>query len=66
MEALDKAVTDVRAIHITKAADTVVVTARAEQIPRIWRVIGLLSTSGSTRIFLASLMMHPPLEFVVV
>ena len=42
------------------AAFSDVVTASAEQIPRICSVIGLLSINGSVTSFLASLMRHPP------
>ena len=43
----EKISTAITARHMTSAARSDVVTARAEQIPRICRVIGLLSTSGS-------------------
>ena len=51
-EALENAVTKVTATHMTSAVESCVVTAKAEQIPSTWRVIGLLFTIGSNRTFL--------------
>lgn len=44
----ENAVTKVTAMDITKATCNDEVTASAEQMPRTCRVIGLLSTIGST------------------
>ena len=42
--------TTVSAIDIVSAVDMEVVTASAEQMPRIWTVTGFLSTRGSVRL----------------
>ena len=52
MAALEKAVTTVSAMHIVIVVESFDVTASAEQIPRTWRMTGLLSTIGSKMIFL--------------
>ena len=56
---LENAVTNVKAIHITKAFFTLVVTASAEQIPRICNAIGLLLKIGVVKIFLVSAKSEP-------
>jgi len=48
IDALEHAMTPVSATHMSSDAASVVVTASAEQTPRIWTVIGLLSIRGST------------------
>jgi hypothetical protein len=45
----DRQSTTVSATDMVIAVDKVVVTARAEQMPNICRVIGLLPISGRTR-----------------
>ncbi|CAI8834499.1 protein of unknown function [Methylococcus capsulatus] len=54
MPALEQAVTEVSARLMIKAVDNCEVTAKAEQMPSTWRVMGLLSTSGSMRTFFDS------------
>ena len=59
---LENAVTKVNAIHMTKAFATLVVTASAEQIPKICSAIGLLLKIGVVKILLVSAMiilLHP-------
>lgn len=51
---LENAVTKVNATHITMALAMLVVTASAEQIPRICRAMGLLSKIGEVKILLVS------------
>ena len=41
--------TDVRAIHIINVTFKLLVTANAEQIPKIWSVIGFSLIRGFTR-----------------
>src|SRR5690606_6675247 len=48
---LAMAITKITDKAITKVGCNLVVTANAEQIPKTWIVIGLLSTSGSFTIF---------------
>ena len=45
---LEKAVTNVRAMHIVTAVSSFVVTASAEQMPSTCSAIGLLLNSGSS------------------
>ena len=52
MNILEKAVTKLTAIAITTAVFNCVVTANAEQIPKICNAIGLLSTTGDNKSFL--------------
>ncbi len=52
MMTLEAVSTAVRARHITAAVSILTVTASAEQMPRIWMVIGLLSERGSRMICL--------------
>ena len=52
---LEKAVTAVNAKHITRVVSKPVVTANAEQIPRICNAIGLSSKIGVIKIFFVSL-----------
>src|SRR5690554_8215304 len=63
---LEKAVTAITDRHMTMVTFMLVVTARAEQIPRICRPIGLLLNMGSKRTCLAdaSAMIRPPLHEV--
>src|SRR5690554_596000 len=49
----EKAVTAITEAHITSVTLRLVVTASAEQIPRICKAIGLLLKIGSNRTFLA-------------
>ena len=49
MEALDRPVTSVTATDIAKAVSSFVVTASAEQMPRICNAIGLFLMIGSSR-----------------
>ncbi len=49
IDAPDSASTQVTAADITSAVSSVVVTASAEQMPRICRVIGFSPTSGVMR-----------------
>ena len=51
---LENAVTSVTASVITTAVSSLVVTARAEQTPSTWSVIGLLANSGPMSTFLTS------------
>ena len=46
MNKLEKEQTLVKATHITKVTVKLLVTAKAEQIPKIWSVIGFSSISG--------------------
>ena len=43
----ERATTTVSATLMTRAVSSLVVTARAEQMPRTWSPMGLLSKSGS-------------------
>tara|TARA_B100000945_G_C19915754_1_gene382774 strand:- start:294 stop:521 length:228 start_codon:yes stop_codon:yes gene_type:complete len=52
----EDASTNIRAKDITIAFSTLTVTAKAEQIPNICFVIGLLSINGSENIFLELLL----------
>src|SRR5690606_41287558 len=54
---LENAVTKVNATLITSAFATLVVTANAEQIPKICRAIGLLSKIGEVKIVFVSAML---------
>src|SRR5690606_27706158 len=54
MNRFENAVTSVSATHITKATRKLVVTASAEQIPRICRPMGFSEMIGLIRTFLAS------------
>src|SRR5690606_30371685 len=54
MNRFENAVTSVSATHITKATRRLVVTASAEQIPRICRPMGFSEMIGLIRTFLAS------------
>ncbi len=49
MKRLENPVTRVTAMHMTMETLRLVVTASAEQIPSIWRVMGLLETRGFVR-----------------
>jgi len=57
---LEKAVTSVSATHITRDTFMLEVTARAEQIPRICRAMGLLSKMGLITISLIFMAITPP------
>ncbi len=54
MPALEHAVTAVKAKLMISEVDICEVTAKAEQMPSTCKVIGLLSTKGSSRTFLVS------------
>ena len=51
---LENAVTVVNAIHMVTVVFRLLVTASAEQIPRICNAMGLLSNIGPNRTFLVS------------
>ena len=53
---LEQVNTTVSAAHITRAVANDVVTARAEQIPIICTVMGLLSMIGPVRLWVSLLM----------
>jgi hypothetical protein len=46
---LENETTLVRAMHMTKVTERLLVTAKAEQIPRICSVIGFSSSNGLAR-----------------
>ena len=50
MKKLENAVTSVSAIHITTVTFKEVVTASAEQIPKIWSAMGLFLKIGSANV----------------
>ena len=61
MAAFDRATTTVTAAAMTRAGASLAVTASAEQTPRIWRMMGLLSRIGSSRTrLLSAFIRHPP------
>jgi len=60
MERLESITTAVRATHMTAEVSIFTVTASAEQMPRIWMVIGLLSDNGSSRMSLVFAMIRSP------
>ena len=59
MKKPENAVTTVNAIHITTVTRSEVVTASAEQIPRICKAIGLFLKIGSVRVSRILMMLSP-------
>jgi hypothetical protein len=60
MNKLENAVTAVKAKHITTVTCMELVTAKAEQIPKICSAIGLLSKIGPITVSLKRLMLSLP------
>jgi hypothetical protein len=56
---LENAVTNVNAMHITTVTRSEVVTARAEQMPRICSAMGLFLKSGSVSVSRMLMMLLP-------
>ena len=62
-EKFDNPVTAITAIHITKALSILVVTANAEQMPKICNAIGLLLNIGSYKTSLRFIKLRPHGQF---